>query len=82
MEARTQGFCMTSGLVDPYTHCLAAPIFEPSGRVVATLCFVVPVDTSPARIAQLRERLCTSARRLSVLAADGQRPATRRGART
>src|ERR1700759_4841523 len=30
-------------------HCIAAPIFGPDRRVVATLCFVVPVDMYPDR---------------------------------
>ena len=65
-EARRQGFCMTSGLVDPFTHCVAAPVRDASGRVVATLCFVVPIDTPSERIESLRHQLLESGRTLSL----------------
>lgn len=64
--ARSQGYCITSGLVDAYTHCIAAPVRDHDGRTVATLCFVVPIDTSPARIAELRDILIASCQALSI----------------
>ncbi len=70
-EARRQGFCVTSGLVDPFTHCIAGPIHDRLGRVAATLCFVVPVDTVPERIDALRDVLLVSGRALSLVP-DGQ----------
>jgi DNA-binding IclR family transcriptional regulator len=65
-EAKADGFCITSGLVDAYTHCLAAGVLDHAGRTTATLCFVVPVDTDTARMDELRETLMASARALSV----------------
>jgi DNA-binding IclR family transcriptional regulator len=64
--ARDQGFCITSGLVDAYTHCIAAPVRDYDGRTAATVCFVVPIDTAPERIEQLRDILVASGRSLSV----------------
>jgi DNA-binding IclR family transcriptional regulator len=35
--ARSVGYCVTAGLVDAYTKCLAAPVFSAPGHVEATL---------------------------------------------
>jgi DNA-binding IclR family transcriptional regulator len=64
--ARQEGSCITSGLIDPYTHCIAAPVKDENGRVTATLCFVVLVDTPPERIALLRDMLIASGQALSL----------------
>jgi DNA-binding IclR family transcriptional regulator len=64
-QARSQGHCITSGLVDAFTHCIAAPILGPDGHVVATLCFVVPVDTPEDRRNALRDTLVRSGLALS-----------------
>lgn len=64
--ARREGSCITSGLIDPYTHCIAAPIKDQNGRVAATLCFVVLIDTPPERIALLRDMLVASGQSLSL----------------
>jgi DNA-binding IclR family transcriptional regulator len=64
--ARREGFCTTSGLIDPYTHCIAVPIRDEAGRVSATLCFVVLVNTPPERIVSLRDMLIVSAQSLSL----------------
>lgn len=68
--ARQENSCITSGLIDPYTHCIAAPIRDQHGRVNATLCFVVLVDTPPERIAQLRDKLVASGQSLSLATSD------------
>jgi DNA-binding IclR family transcriptional regulator len=65
--ARQEGSCITSGLIDPFTHCIAAPIKDQNGRVTATLCFVVLVDTPPERIASLRDMLVASGQSLSLV---------------
>lgn len=65
-KARADGFCVTSGLVDAYTHCLAAAVLDHEGRTAATLCFVVPVDTDPGRMDELLAVLMASAKDLSV----------------
>ncbi|TIT61089.1 MAG: IclR family transcriptional regulator, partial [Mesorhizobium sp.] len=60
VTAGSAGYCVTSGLVDAYTKCLAAPVFSAAGKVEATICLVVPIDTSEEKtghlIALLRER--------------------------
>ena len=65
-QARHDGFCVTSGLVDPFTHCIAVPIRDQTDRIVATLCFVVKVDTSDERMTALRDLLFASAQALSL----------------
>lgn len=69
-KARQQGYCVTSGLVDAFTHCIAAPLRDQRGKVVATLCFVVPFDTDAERIASLRDRVLGSVRALSLSSPD------------
>jgi DNA-binding IclR family transcriptional regulator len=73
--ARAAGFFMTSGLVDPYTHCMAAPVIDNAGRVVATICFTIPIDTPADRIGALRETLVASGRGLSIYPASPGRAA-------
>lgn len=64
-EARRTGHCITSGLVDVFTKCIAAPIFDVDGKVAATLCFVVSMETAPERVDELVEVLVARARALS-----------------
>ena len=64
-RARAEGSCMTNGLSDRFTCCLAAPIRDRRGIAVATLCFIVPVDSAPERKRELLDRLVESARELS-----------------
>ncbi|WP_192247048.1 IclR family transcriptional regulator [Mesorhizobium silamurunense] len=65
-KARVTGYCVTSGLVDAYTKCLAAPVFSAPGKVEATMCLVVPIDTSEARTGELVALLRERAARLSI----------------
>lgn len=67
-EARQAGYAITSGLVDAFTKCLAAPVFGDHGRVAATLCFVVPMETPEPRVAELLELLLSRAATLSAAA--------------
>ena len=71
---------MTTGLVDAYTHCVAAPVLDHAGHAAATLCFVVPVETVPVRIGELRDILVESGRSLSLYLAErpGGAPGTAR----
>jgi DNA-binding IclR family transcriptional regulator len=66
--AKSAGYCVTSGLVDAYTKCLAAPVFSAPGRVEATMCLVVPIDTSTEKTDDLIELLLERAARLSIAA--------------
>jgi DNA-binding IclR family transcriptional regulator len=64
-RARADGSCMTNGLSDRFTCCLAAPIRDRRGIAVATLCFIIPIDSSDARKRQLLELLVAAAGELS-----------------
>jgi len=64
--ARSTGYCVTSGLVDAYTKCLAAPVFSVAGKVEATMCLVVPIDTSAEKTNELLALLRQRAARLSM----------------
>ncbi|MEO3388124.1 IclR family transcriptional regulator [Mesorhizobium sp. CAU 1741] len=65
-HARRDGFCLTKGLVDAVTQCLAAPIYGAEGNVEATICLVLPIDLSDEQTAALRETLLDSSSRLSA----------------
>jgi DNA-binding IclR family transcriptional regulator len=65
-QARRDGYCVTSGLVDPFTHCIAVPIRDQTDNIVATMCFVVKVDTPEERMIFLRDLLSVSAAALSL----------------
>lgn len=73
-EAATAGYCVTSGLVDAYTRCLAAPVIAADGTVVATVCLVVPVDTGEPRVATLLATLRERAQLLSARPSLQRRP--------
>lgn len=64
--AKSTGYCVTSGLVDAYTKCLAAPVFSAAGKVEATMCLVVPIDTSSEKTGELLGLLRERASRLSI----------------
>ncbi|WP_192182127.1 IclR family transcriptional regulator [Mesorhizobium amorphae] len=66
--AKSTGYCVTSGLVDAYTKCLAAPVFSVPGKVEATMCLVVPIDTSREKTDELLILLRQRAARLSIAA--------------
>jgi len=65
-KAGVTGYCVTSGLVDAYTKCLAVPVFSAPGKVEATMCLVVPIDTSDERTGSLIGLLRDRAARLSI----------------
>jgi DNA-binding IclR family transcriptional regulator len=64
-RARADGCCMTNGLSDRFTCCLAAPVRDRSGVAVATLCFIVPVDTQEPRKQELLAMLVSATSELS-----------------
>jgi len=70
-EARARGYCVTVGLVDAFTKCIAAPVYGDDGTVEATVCFVVSRDTSEARTEELASLLVTAGRALSLTRPDG-----------
>jgi DNA-binding IclR family transcriptional regulator len=65
VQARTDGYSITSSLADRFTCCIAAPIRNRTGTAVATLCFTVPVDTEADTRNALVTRLVTSTQELS-----------------
>jgi DNA-binding IclR family transcriptional regulator len=60
-QARADGRCITTGLSDRFTSCLAAPIRNARRQAIATLCFVVPAEQPEARKAELLARLVDAA---------------------
>lgn len=64
-KAERDGICVTKGLITAFTQCLAAPVRR-EGRVVATLCFVVPIDVDEARLDALKTMLKADANKLSL----------------
>ena len=64
-QARQDGYCLTKGLIDAFTQCLAAPIYGAEDNVEATICLVLPIDLSDAQTGILREKLLQSSRALS-----------------
>ena len=64
-RARSEGRCATTGLADPFTYCLAAPIRDRGGIARSTLCFVIPADTSEPRRNELLARLVAEAELLA-----------------
>jgi len=65
-RARRDGYCMTSGLVDAFTHCIAAPVRGTDGVAVACVCVVIVGRPSEAEERLLVEVLKESAARLSA----------------
>ena len=66
-RSRRDGYCVTQGLSDRFTCCLAAPIRGMRGRTVATLCFVVPADRSEGQKRELIRHLLEHADQLSTV---------------
>jgi DNA-binding IclR family transcriptional regulator len=63
--ARDRGICVISGLVDDYATCLAAPVLDPGGKCIATICLIISSSVSSERSDELAHILKESARRLS-----------------
>jgi DNA-binding IclR family transcriptional regulator len=66
-QAKARGYCISSGLVDAFTCCIAASIFGANNHVAATLCFVVPVDTPDRRCEELKNTLMQRGLALSII---------------
>ena len=65
VQAHQDGKCETTALSDLFTSCLAAPIRDRNGVAIATICFVIPADSSEARKKELLDFLVEAARELS-----------------
>jgi DNA-binding IclR family transcriptional regulator len=77
--ARRDGYFTFDSIADTYTHCFAAPVYQPDGVCVATLCLVAPKGDAMASRASYIKAL-TSAADLLSLRIGGDLPA--RGAKT
>jgi len=64
-RARADGCCMTNGLSDRFTCCLAAPVRDRKGIAVATVCFIVPIDMAERHKRELLDLLKREAEDLS-----------------
>lgn len=63
--ADAQGICVTSGILDNFTKCIAVPIRTSFGQNAATMCLVVPATIEKAREVELVAALRESQGRLS-----------------
>jgi len=57
---------VTKGLINSFAQCLASPILGVTGEVQATICLVLPIDTTDAHRTLVQNHLIASARRLSL----------------
>ncbi len=64
-RARKAGFCLTTGLINSFTKCLAVPVYEDGGVPTNAICAVVAIDTPQHRIDELLVLLKKSADFLS-----------------
>lgn len=66
-QVRRDGVAMVDGEYNPALLCVAAPIFEASGRPVAALTVaMLSAQASEERVADVQERLHTTAEQLSA----------------
>lgn len=65
-KVRAQGWALDDEEDNPNVRCIAAPVFDMHGRVVAAASIVSTVlDISDSKIPQLAERVCAMAREIS-----------------
>ncbi|MEY8713138.1 IclR family transcriptional regulator [Mangrovibacter phragmitis] len=67
-RAGHQGYCLTEGLSESFTCCMAAPVCSRHGQAVAAVCFMVSRDTSPERRKMLLDELILAGQKLSNFA--------------
>ena len=63
---RGASMAKTTGMINSFTQCMAAPLTDQSGSVEATICFVLPLDIPESARVDLEERLIRTARKLSM----------------
>lgn len=64
-EAREAGFFSFDSIVDSFTHCLAAPVCDATGKCVATICIVAPKDDAAKHYDSYRAMLIEAGHTLS-----------------
>ncbi|WFU06137.1 IclR family transcriptional regulator (plasmid) [Rhizobium sp. CB3171] len=65
-EAKKKKLIVTTGLINSFTQCMAAPIWNSNGIVEATICFVLPIDVSEDHKTALGAELVRTAEGLSI----------------
>jgi DNA-binding IclR family transcriptional regulator len=65
-QATADGYCVTTGLVDSFTQCMAAPVKDGNGQTVATICFVATAGKTEEDRRRLLDMLVASGRSLSA----------------
>ena len=65
-QAGAEGFCVTTGLVDGFTQCMAAPVKDGNGQTIATICFVATTGKSDEERQRLLSMLVASGKGLSA----------------
>ena len=65
-QAGGKDIIVTRGLINSFSQCLAAPIRGLDGQVQATICFVLPIDSSDEKRRELEGVLIASSKRLSI----------------
>ena len=73
-RARSDGYCITTGLVDDFTHCIAVPVRRADGVAVACLCVVIVGQRDEPETMRLLDVLRRSAARLSAYVAGATPP--------
>ena len=64
-KARMQGYSVEHGEINPVRTCLAAPIFDYSGEMLATVCFQVSQERWAEEGEALTSEVCRLASRIS-----------------
>ena len=64
-QARESGFFSIDSVVDTFTHCLAAPVYNEGRACVATLCLVAPREDAAVNRLHYRTTLTESASQLT-----------------
>jgi acetyl-CoA synthetase len=66
-KVRASGYALNQREYSPQVSGVAAPIFDPEGRVIAALSIAAPADRLPAaRLKQVTARLCEAAASVSA----------------
>ncbi len=71
-RAQKAGFYSFDSLVDNFTHCFAVPVFDESGKCVATLCLIAPREDASRYFDRYRQKLVECASDLSMKLSGGQ----------
>lgn len=65
-DAQAEGFFSLTSIVDNFTYCLAAPVYDEHDTCVATLCIISPKEDGYRKRDTYRRILTDAARQLSL----------------